>query len=954
MKMKTALAILLALVGTSLAISIAAQEEQAVTTTPASEETGEPEGTAFTFPPLKMGEMIYRQDNEELKYLARKIENGTATVLERRVFYRLDDYLFPYKRPIPNNWRKQAADAIRCLTPPVKITEAGVPETSYSWSLLGPTAYKNGSDVNSGRATAIWVDPGNKNTIILGTADGGVWKTTNQGGAWTSLFDSAASTSIGSIAVDPNNTQIIYVGTGEGNFSADGISGVGIYKSTDGGSTWTLVYSGTSPAWTYALPYHNVRRMAVDPRNSSKVYASIDGGLLYSGNGGTSWALTTCGASGTLYGTDLAVDSVTPAAGQPSIVYMVFGRYSGAAPPNGVYRNTDGNLGTAASWTNISTSSNSFPTANVGRISLLQAPSDKKQLYALVDNSSTHASLGIWYCSNATAATPTWAAKSTTNFCSAQCWYDMTGTVDPNNPAKLIVGGLDNYISTNNAGTLSSVSCWSCGGTSYSHADHHHMIMPDSTTLYDANDGGFFIGTVSGSSVTWTNKNTGLSTLQFYGIAQHPTDATKYQGGLQDNGQAYNSGSAWTQVAGGDGGWSAWDQSSAGYAYEEYVYAGIKRNTNMTGSPSSWTCIQNFGGCSGCGSSCIPDNQAAFIAIFALDPNQQNTMYSASKYVYRNTNVRGSTTWTSISPDLSGDSSNNSRSYVYYLHAAKNNGTSGLVYAGAFNNTTGAVKFWVTSNANTASPPATWTDRSAGLPNQRVKSIVTDPTNANRVLVTFAGFDGNRIYRSTDGGANWTNISGALPQIPCYSVVLDPADPNHAYVGMEMGVFDNVAVWTGTAWNSVTANLPAVASAQLEFNPVNGKLRNATHGRGMWELTVTASLPNPKEASPAGNMTAAKGTGTVVNVTYTNGCGATDNTVYAGASPPCSRAASTGRAGTATRAPRERWPSIRAPATSTSSSWGTTPAASREAMARAPRANAPPRAPDRRAPTRRT
>jgi hypothetical protein len=837
-------------------------------TTPAAKETGEPEGDAFHFQPMKVDQRIFAFDHGWFSELARRIEDGTATLIERRAFYLLDDRLYPYDKPVPPDWRMRAKEAERCLRPEFQTmaTEGAAaknpaPMVAYTWSSLGPSALNYGSDVVSGRATALWVNPSNKNIILLGTADGGLFKTTDQGTTWAPLFDATASLSIGAIGVDPNNYQVIYAGTGEGNNSIDLIGGVGIYKSSDGGATWALL---SLPAWTYGQPYHNVRRIVVDPRDSQKVYAAVDGGLLYSTDAGGTWTKTTCGAAaGTTIGTDVVLDSVTPGAGLPSLVYVAFG-YHHASVANGIYRSAGGGAGP---WTTISASGNGFPTANVGRITLVQAPSDKKRMYALIQSTATYQSLGIYYCADATAATPAWTLKnSSTQYCSSQCWYDMHGCVDPANAAKLVVGGLDDYISTNSGATLTQVSCWYCSGTTFSHADHHFLFMPDSTTLYDANDGGFFIGTVSGTSVSWVNKNAGLNTLQFYGLAQHPSDATLYQGGLQDNGQAYYDGASWNEVAGGDGGWSQWDQANPLYAYEEYVYANISRNSNMQGTPSDWTCITNFGGCTSC-DGCNPDNRTSFIAPFALDPNNPNTMYTGTYRLYANNNVRAGTTWTNPN---TADLTNGGSAYIKFIHAAKNNGVSGTIYVG-----TSDGKVQVTSNSG-----VNWTDRSVGLPGSRVLSITTDPANANKVLVALSGWDGNRVYRSTDGGATWTNISGALPQIPADSVALDLTNTNIAYVGMDMGVYMNADVWNTTTWTSVTGNLPPAANFQLEMSPANHKLRTATHGRGVWELTI--SSPTPKEASPFHDMTATRGSGTAVNVAYTAACGATDNTVYAG------------------------------------------------------------------------
>ncbi len=838
-------------------------------TTPAMKETGEPEGDAFHFQPIPVDQRVYQMNDPMLSNLARKIEDGSANLIERRGWWWLEQRLEPFDKPIPSGWQVKAQERIKTMEANERLQAiaAGSPEAAiFSWTQIGTGAYLNGSDANAGRATAMWVDPANSSSILLGTADGGIWKTTDKGSTWTPIFDSMASISVGSIGVDPNNTQIIYVGTGEGNNNGDMIGGIGMYKSTNGGTTWSLL---TLPAWTYGSPWHNIRKVLVDPNNSNNVYAAVDGGLLYSTNAGSTWTLTTCGASGTCIGSDLVLDPYT----SPTTVFAAFGYFGGSAA-NGVYRATAG----AGPWTKIS-SGTGFPTSNVGRISLVIGTGNATNalsLYALIQSMSTYGSLGIFYTNNDGASSVVWTAESTTNYCSSQAWYDMVGAVDPANPAHIMVGGLDDYMSASNAASIAKVSSWYGSGTGYSHADHHYFYMPDSSHVYDANDGGFFIGTLnwSGPSASWVNKNTGIYTLQYYGMAQHPTDSTKVTGGLQDNGQAYYNGSSWTQVAGGDGGKSAWDQdyahSNDKYAYEEYVYGAIARNSNFLNSPSSWSCIQNFGGVSGCSGS-NPDGSTAFIAPFVLDANNQDVMYTGSKYLYVNSDVRNTSSWAKPSAtDLTGGVSGN---HVSAIHSARNSGGgSGTGYIGTSNG-----KAWYFSGGGAA-----LTDISSGLSGATVTSFVTDPANGLKVLVTLSGFGASHVYRSLTGSTagTWTDITGALPAVPFNTIVLDPNDVTHAYAGSDYGVYENTSVWTGTAWTSIQGNLPSVSVQELGFNVVNHRLRAATHGRGIWEFLRTTT--SPQEISPAHNMTAVKGSGTTVNVTYTVNCGDVDTTVYTG------------------------------------------------------------------------
>ena len=842
---------------------------------PDSEESGEPEGSDRGQPPRPIDPRFWGLKDPLLLGAARQVEAGTAPLPMARGFDRLYTRLFPFTQGVPAGWRERALRAEHALRNPRRYgtgSLAQIPQ-SLNWALIGPASYALGADNVSGRATALWVDPADKNIIILGAGDGGLWKTVDQGVTWASLSGNLPTLSIGCIAVDPANSNVIYVGTGEGNNNPDLVGGMGIFKSSNGGASWAAL---PMPGWSYNQPYQNVSRIVVDPRNSNKIYAAVDGGFYFSSTAGAAWTKTILGAAGTIIGCDLAVDEVTPVAGAPSIVYVAFGYYWGVNAANGIYRNTDGNLGNNASWVKISAApATGFPVANIGRINLAMAPSDRKQLYALISNSDTSnnnmnlgKNLGIFHTVDATAATVVWMAGSIQQYCGFQCYYNMPGAVDPATPAKLFVGGTNVQLSTDSGVTLVGKSLsvgGSATGPNFVHADQHFMVMPDASTLYVVSDGGFFIGTVSGTTVSWVNRNAGLATLQFYGFAQDPADPGKLHGGLQDNGEFYYNGSSWTEVQFGDGFRAAWDPVNPLYSYEEYAFGSLRRNSNMVGTPLTWSCIRNFGAvpnnCSTC-NSCNPDLSTAFNAPFTLDSNDANTLYAASKFIYRNSDARGSSIWVVDSVDLSlaGNS-------ITVIHSAKNGGVPGAVYAGTANG-----KVQLSTNANTATPPAAWLDRSAGLSGAWVTAITTDPANYLKVVVTLSGYaSGTHVYRSTTGGASWTNITGALPAAPFNTLVLSPTDANHAYAGSDAGVFENIAVWTTNTWTSIQANLPPVGVDELGFNPVNGNLRAATHGRSIWELLTVTAVARPVPDGlfiPGVPLTASKGAGADITVAF--------------------------------------------------------------------------------------
>jgi hypothetical protein len=853
----------------------------------------ESEQTESTFPPLPLDAALFDFPNEDLRAVALRIQLGIATMPERRWFYRTADRFAPFEGMPAPDWKLQAALQGEAL-------DAAADDTIYTWSSLGPNGNLDVSlqtggpgALSQGRATAVWTHVEgpttvNKNVLYVGFADGGVWKTVDAGAHWTPLTDFQPTLSVGSLDVLPGQDLVnysdatVYIGTGEGNFSAVDKDGVGVLKSTDGGATWTVQ---TLP-WredARGLPgLHRIRRLRIDRNvpNAQSVWVAGDGGVYHTADGGQTWSLVTGlpysgapagsafpGGCWSEYPTDFVVDTQDRPQGS-STLFAAFGRIqdstcvtptADARKNNGVYRSVDG----GTTWTKLT--GNGFPATPglVGRITLLSAPSNPKHLYALIARSDNQNAMGIFDTLDATAPVVQWSAGSTTNFAAAQGWYNLTGAVHPTDENTLIVGGLDNYLSRNRGVTLTKISGWADAGATWSHADHHHAVWADGTTYYDVNDGGVFFGTIGANSATWVDRNGDiLSTLQFYGMSQSATHPYKINAGLQDNGHAFFDGTTWRETYGGDGGFAGTDQRDDSQAYEEYVYASIRHSDDGGQTWPLEKCMQNFGGCTvNCSlvAACVPDSHTAFIAWFTLDEHNQDVMYVGTNYLYRNLAASAaSPVWVRIASDgLNGDFVNaatSSRAYISFIHTPKASPVGGvpamsqMIYLG-----TSTGRIWRTTDGG-----LTWADLtkaplpvSSPITGRVVTWIDTDPTDPNRVIVTYSGFNAStnppipgHVFRSLDGGATWTNVSGALPDEPFNTAAVNPnpAETNEIYIASDSGVYVNTAGWSGTSWRRINNGmLPHVSVNMLQFTNATTpkRLRAATHGRGIWEMVKT-------------------------------------------------------------------------------------------------------------------
>ncbi len=489
-----------------------------------------------------------------------------------------------------------------------------------TWSPIGPAPLVYGSYRYSGRVSALAaVD---SNTVYAGAATGGVWKTTDGGTTWVPLTDTQDSLAIGDIVIDPNNSNVVYAGTGESNMSCDSHYGAGILKTTDGGATWTLIGQSN-------FNETSISKIVVDPTNSNVVWAANTrgtGGFICISKGGTygvwkstdagnTWALSLGNSQTGLtnsYTFDLLMDK-----NNTQVLYA-------AIRESGIWKTTNG----GSNWTKLG---GGLPTSNIGVIDMAMDPNNSLTLYATFESLSSGAHMNNY---KSTDGGNTWSIiGKPSSLCSSYCWYCMYIDVAPN--GYVFLGGVNMYRSTNGGTSFSSIT------GSGLHVDQHSITYPNSSTVWVGNDGGIYKSTSWGSS--WTQVNDPLFITQFYpGTSLHPTNGNVALGGTQDNGSLRWSGTnSWTQLYGADGAFTAIDHSNPNNVfYISTQYLNILKTSNGGSSFSSAT-----SGLTDANNS----TNSPFIAPYVICPNNATILIAGSNNVWKTTNSAFS--WSSNSPD---------------------------------------------------------------------------------------------------------------------------------------------------------------------------------------------------------------------------------------------------------------------------------------------------------------
>jgi hypothetical protein len=767
------------------------------------------------------------QPDEALRYRLLDLRDETGRVLP--------DGLMIARRQVD---RMRADSRSRFGDPSV----AGI--TPGTWTWLGPGNV-------GGRLRSILIHPTMTTTMWVGSVGGGMWKTTNGGTSWSPVNDFMANLAVTTLVMDPTNANVIYAGTGEGFFNTDAIQGAGVFKSTDGGTNWAQLANTANSSFNF------VNRLSIAPGGGA-ILAATNSGIFRSTDGGANW--TSVHATRTL---DVDFDPTDASR-------AIAGRSDGTA-----LFSTNGGV----TWT-------AAPSLGANRVEVAYAPSSPNITYASVYFSSGQ----LWRSTDGGA---TYTLMNTgTNYLGAQGWYDNALWVSPTDPAFVIVGGIDLFKSVDSGTTLTQISNWALGG-SYgpsAHADHHAIVAhpgfdgSSNKTVFFGNDGGIYratdVTTVGNNppnlTAGWTELNNNLGVTQFYGAAGTSSNG-RIVGGTQDNGTpVYFGGTeSWADMFGGDGGWSAADQTDPNYLYGEYTFLGIHRSSNG-GTSSSYISGRFWNGSAWVYKAApfkIDDaelGRANFIAPFILDPNNQQRLLGGGWSLWRTNDARTANTttsgptWAAIKPPTTGNSP------ISAIAVAP--GNSDIIWVGHNNG-----DVYRTTNGTAGAP--TWVLRdntTPALPARKVTRIAIDPTNSNVVYVTFGGFSADNVYKTTNAGDTWVDRTGSggtgLPNAPIRTLAIHPDNSQWIYAGGESGIFaseDGGATW----------NLPHDAPANVSVDELfimqnaNRDLVAATHGRGIYRHPTTPGGVTATLAfTSTGSAVAETGSATLtVSVTTSDG-----------------------------------------------------------------------------------
>lgn len=665
-------------------------------------------------------------------------------------------------------------------------TAAALARTTVTppWTSIGPVNF-------AGRTISVAVNPKLPTTIYVGAAAGGLWRSRSGGrsGDWQQIRTGYPVLGVNAIAIDPADTSVMYIGTGEVyNYVASvggqvvrttrGSYGMGILRTTDAGATWT-----PSLDWSYNQK-RGVQAIRIHPLDSRILLAATSEGVVRTSDAGESWS----SVLDVLMARDIAIN---PA--DPSLILAACGNFGSQG--NGVYRSTDGGL-TFAEVAGLPSFS--------GYPMLEMWAANPNIVYASLAD-STSGSGSLWRSQDFGTS---WTLLSNEAVYGVQGWYSQFVAVHPRDTNQVLRGGQSIYASAD--GGRSAVQLG--GGWADYHNYAHHPDNPD--TVYVVDDGGLWLFRYSTGIFEYLGS--GLVTSQFYsGFSTSATDSLRALGQVQDHfGWMYVGGDEWPESAVDEVGWTAMDQKD-----DRNMFAvtrgggGVYRSTDRG--------VNFFGVNSG-----LSGGRGAWNTPIIISTSNPQVLYFGRSVIFKSTN--GGDAWSATS--TAGLDGNRPLSM-----AMSHTGTD-TVYVGTSPGTVRGHLYRTTNGGGE------WMDVTGPLPDRYPMDLAVDPQNSAIVYAAMGGFNAPHLWKSIDAGTTWTDITGSLPDVPATAVIVDPSSSDHVYAGTDLGVFASTD--GGTSWSPYNDGLPdAVIVADLVISPSNRVLRLASHSNGVFDRPLIPVVP---------------------------------------------------------------------------------------------------------------
>lgn len=753
--------------------------------------------------------LVAQSDNADLKSLYKAMQSDNSynfyEVVEvaERYFNSIDKYAKgsgykPYMRWKEANEYKYYPSGDRSKVDPLFVEkefqaflknkqQSGL-KASSTWQSLGPYTIDSITGHYStglGRMEDLYVSPLDSNIIYVSSRSGGFWKSNDEGQSWTVTTDFLPATGVNVFAVSPTNSDSILINVQ----NARNTTSHGIYRSTDGGSTWSLsnfnpsnIYRGGlgSDFQIYDIRYH--------PRIKDLIFVGTSEGLYRSTDNLQSWAKTQ---------TSLDVTQITFHPSNDSIIYF-YDTYYWSSDHDRIYRSSD--LGVSFSAINGIEGNN-----NRRSVRLSVSNDCASCLYYASQN-------GVW---KSIDNGQTFRFLSNPNeSCEAFAVNDIDTSV-------MIYGYVDLEASLNGGKTFSNRTRWSLGNTNgnksshatsfatstnYIHADMRNAKCVNGV-FYVSTDG--FVCKSADNGSTWTILTQGVGTREAYCLGISQSNHERTISGSQDNGSSIRTEKGWIEYTGGDGMEGIIHPLNDDWMISSYQFGSRTRTSN--------------GGSNLSGANPIGVSGGYWVAPLAYDPNNHMRFYDFRDSIYRTDDFGISHTYIG-QPNFSGD--------IQVAAIAENNSNIIVVARNEFieKSTDGGVTF---------------TSIKAGLPSYSIRDISFNPKDDDNIFVVYGRYqnDGKKVYMTTNGGQTWQNITYNLGNMPISSVVIDHSSSSTIYLGAEIGVYTKPL--SGNTWSLYNTGLPNMDARELEINYGSNTIRTATWGRGLWEASLVGRANYP-------------------------------------------------------------------------------------------------------------